>query len=230
MFPVVWVCPLSCGLSGPNVSASRPELRFRAWLFEPAPLRVHPSTGCGSLFRKRSVFPVRFRCVRRPAPGDRPYNWRIVKTRDLRVDSICPLIPPEILLEELPLSQDASAGIALARDELRAILDGRDDRLIIVVGPCSIHDPVAGLDYGTRLARLAGQFAGDLRLIMRVYFEKPRTTVGWKGLINDPHLDGSFVIIEGLRTARKLLLDLAELGLPAGCEFLDPITPQFTSD
>jgi 3-deoxy-7-phosphoheptulonate synthase len=163
-------------------------------------------------------------------PGDRPYNWRVVKTRDLRVDSIRPLIPPEILLEELPLSQDASAGIALARDELRAILDGRDDRLIIVVGPCSIHDPVAGLDYGTRLARLADQFAGDLRLIMRVYFEKPRTTVGWKGLINDPHLDGSFVIIEGLRTARKLLLDLAELGLPAGCEFLDPITPQFTSD
>src|SRR5688500_13504266 len=153
-----------------------------------------------------------------------------MKTRDLRVDSIRPLIPPAILLEELPLGEDASAGITRARDELRAILDGRDDRLMIVVGPCSIHDPAAGLDYGTRLRKLADQFAADLRLIMRVYFEKPRTTVGWKGLINDPHLDGSFVINEGLRTARKLLLDLAELGLPAGCEFLDPITPQFTSD
>jgi 3-deoxy-7-phosphoheptulonate synthase len=153
-----------------------------------------------------------------------------MKTRDLRVDSIRPLIPPAILLEELPLGEDASAGITRARGELRAILDGRDDRLMIVVGPCSIHDPAAGLDYGARLRKLADQFATDLCLIMRVYFEKPRTTVGWKGLINDPHLDGSFVINEGLRTARKLLLDLAELGLPTGCEFLDPITPQFTSD
>jgi 3-deoxy-7-phosphoheptulonate synthase len=153
-----------------------------------------------------------------------------MKTRDLRVESIRPLIPPAILLEELPLGEEASAGIARARDEVRAILDGRDDRLMIVVGPCSIHDPAAGLDYGTRLRKVADQFTADLRLIMRVYFEKPRTTVGWKGLINDPHCDGSFVINEGLRTARKLLLDLAELGLPAGCEFLDPITPQFTSD
>jgi 3-deoxy-7-phosphoheptulonate synthase len=153
-----------------------------------------------------------------------------VKTRDLRVESIRPLIPPAILLEELPLGEDASAGIARARDELRAILEGQDDRLMIVVGPCSIHDPAAGRDYGARLRKLADQFAADLRLVMRVYFEKPRTTVGWKGLINDPHLDGSFVINEGLRTARKLLIDLAELGLPAGCEFLDPITPQFTSD
>jgi 3-deoxy-7-phosphoheptulonate synthase len=153
-----------------------------------------------------------------------------MKTRDLRVESIRPLIPPAILLEELPLGEEASAGIAQAREELRAILDGRDDRMMIVVGPCSIHDPVAGLDYGTRLRKLADHFAPDLRLVMRVYFEKPRTTVGWKGLINDPHLDGSFVINEGLRTARKLLLDLAEFGMPTGCEFLDPITPQFTSD
>jgi 3-deoxy-7-phosphoheptulonate synthase len=153
-----------------------------------------------------------------------------VKTRDLRVENIRPLIPPAILLEELPLGEDASAGIARARDEVRAILHGRDDRLMIVVGPCSIHDPVAGLDYGTRLRKLADDLAADLRIVMRVYFEKPRTTVGWKGLINDPHLDGSFVINEGLRTARRLLLDLTDLGLPAGCEFLDPITPQFTSD
>src|SRR5688572_16288528 len=160
-----------------------------------------------------------------------PYNAGVaMKTRDLRVESIRPLIPPAILLEELPLGEDASAGVARARDELRAILDGQDDRLMIVVGPCSIHDPAAGRDYGTRLRKLADHLAADLRLVMRVYFEKPRTTVGWKGLINDPHLDGSFVINEGLRTARKLLLDLAELGLPAGCEFLDPITPQFTSD
>ncbi|MBI2205669.1 MAG: 3-deoxy-7-phosphoheptulonate synthase [Candidatus Rokubacteria bacterium] len=153
-----------------------------------------------------------------------------MKTRDLRVESIRPLIPPAILLEELPLGEDASAGIARARDELRAILAGRDDRLMVVVGPCSIHDPAAALDYGRRLKTLADQLAGDLRLVMRVYFEKPRTTVGWKGLINDPHLDGSFVINEGLRAARRLLLELAELGVPAGCEFLDPITPQFTSD
>jgi 3-deoxy-7-phosphoheptulonate synthase len=153
-----------------------------------------------------------------------------VKTRDLRVENIRPLIPPAILLEELPLGEEASTGLTRARDEVRAILAGRDDRLMVVVGPCSIHDPVAGLDYGTRLRKLADDLAADLRIVMRVYFEKPRTTVGWKGLINDPHLDGSFVINEGLRTARKLLLDLANLGLPAGCEFLDPITPQFTSD
>jgi 3-deoxy-7-phosphoheptulonate synthase len=153
-----------------------------------------------------------------------------VKTRDLRVESIRPLIPPAILLEELPLGEEASASIARAREEIRAILHGGDDRLMVVVGPCSIHDPVAGLDYGTRLRKLADDLAADLRLVMRVYFEKPRTTVGWKGLINDPHLDGSFVINEGLRIARRLLLDLANLGLPAGCEFLDPITPQFTSD
>ncbi len=153
-----------------------------------------------------------------------------MKTRDLRVESIRPLIPPAILLEELPLGEDASAGVARARDELRAILAGRDDRLMVVIGPCSIHDSAAGLDYGRRLKKVADQLAADLRIVMRVYFEKPRTTVGWKGLINDPHLDGSFVINEGLRTARKLLLELAELGVPAGCEFLDPITPQFTSD
>ena len=100
----------------------------------------------------------------------------------------------------------------------------------MIVGPCSIHDPVAALDYARRLHGLADDLAADLRIVMRVYFEKPRTTVGWKGLINDPNLDGSFAINEGLRVGRRLLLDLAELGLPAGCEFLDPITPQFTSD
>jgi 3-deoxy-7-phosphoheptulonate synthase len=153
-----------------------------------------------------------------------------MKTRDLRVESIRPLLPPAILLEELPLSEEGSVMVTRAREEVVRILDGRDDRLLVVVGPCSVHDPVAALDYARRLRRLADELAGDLRVVMRVYFEKPRTTVGWKGLINDPHLDGSFAINEGLRLARRLLLDLVELGLPAGCEFLDPITPQFIAD
>ncbi|HKB24783.1 MAG TPA: 3-deoxy-7-phosphoheptulonate synthase, partial [Methylomirabilota bacterium] len=153
-----------------------------------------------------------------------------MKTRDLHVESIRPLLPPAILLEELPLSNRGSQIVSRARREVARILAGEDDRLIVVVGPCSIHDPVAALEYARRLEALADELAEDLRIVMRVYFEKPRTTVGWKGLINDPHLDGSFAINEGLRLARRLLLDLVELGLPSGCEFLDPITPQFTSD
>ncbi|HEX9818484.1 MAG TPA: 3-deoxy-7-phosphoheptulonate synthase [Methylomirabilota bacterium] len=153
-----------------------------------------------------------------------------VRTRDLRVESIRPLLPPAILLEELPLTEAAAVTVSRGREEIARILDGDDDRLIVIVGPCSIHDPVAAVDYGRRLRALAGEVAADLRLVMRVYFEKPRTTVGWKGLINDPRLDGSFSINEGLRLARRLLLDLAELGLPAGSELLDPITPQFIAD
>jgi 3-deoxy-7-phosphoheptulonate synthase len=152
------------------------------------------------------------------------------RTRDLRIESFRPLIPPAILLEELPLSEEASMTVSRGREEVVRILTGEDDRLLLVVGPCSIHDPKAGLDYARRLQALAGELAEDLRIVMRVYFEKPRTTVGWKGLINDPHLDGSFKINDGLRLARHLLLDLAEMGLPAGCEFLDPISPQYTSD
>ncbi len=153
-----------------------------------------------------------------------------MRTRDLRVDSIRPLVPPAILLEELPLSEAGSQAIGHTREEVARILWGDDDRMIVVVGPCSIHDPVAGLDYARRLRPLADELAADLRIVMRVYFEKPRTTVGWKGLINDPRLDGSFHINDGLRLGRRLLLDLVELGLPAGCEFLDPITPQFIAD
>jgi 3-deoxy-7-phosphoheptulonate synthase len=153
-----------------------------------------------------------------------------MKTSNLHVIAIKPLLPPAILLEELPLGEAASVAIAGARDEIIEILAGRDDRLIVIVGPCSIHDPVAALEYARRLKAEAERLAGDLRIVMRVYFEKPRTTVGWKGLINDPHLDGSFTINDGLRLGRKLLLDLADMGLPAGCEFLDPITPQFISD
>src|SRR5215470_5637395 len=153
-----------------------------------------------------------------------------MKTSDLRVESIRPLLPPALLLEELPLTEDGSLTVTRAREEISAILNGRDDRLIVVVGPCSIHDPAAALDYARGLKSLADELAADLRIVMRVYFEKPRTTVGWKGLINDPHLDGSFAINVGVRKARRLLLDLVALELPAGCEFLDPISPQFTTD
>ena len=153
-----------------------------------------------------------------------------MKTRDLHVESNRPLLPPAILAEELPLTEAGSQVVAEARDEIIQILNGSDDRLLVVVGPCSVHDPAAALDYARRLVARRQALRADLCIVMRVYFEKPRTTVGWKGLINDPRLDGSFVINEGLRLARRLLLDLVALGLPAACEFLDPITPQFISD
>jgi 3-deoxy-7-phosphoheptulonate synthase len=151
-------------------------------------------------------------------------------TDDVRIDRLRPLLPPAILMEELPLTDQASTTVALARQRLTRILRGEDDRLVAVVGPCSIHDIAAAEDYARRLKPLADELAGELCVVMRVYFEKPRTTVGWKGLINDPHLDGTFAINEGLRLGRRLLRDLAELGLPAGCEFLDTISPQFFAD
>src|SRR3954468_5967528 len=153
-----------------------------------------------------------------------------MKTSDLHVESNRPLVPPAILLEELPLGDSGSLAVARAREEIIAVLRGEDDRLMVIVGPCSDHDPKAALEYARRLALQAAALSSDLRIVMRVYFEKPRTTVGWKGLINDPRLDGSYVINEGLRLARRLLLDLVALELPAACEFLDPITPQFISD
>src|SRR5437763_9378381 len=151
-------------------------------------------------------------------------------TRDLRIRRFRPLVPPAILLEELPLSDAGSVTVTRGRGDVVRILRQEDDRLVVVVGPCSVHDPAAGLDYAQRLRKLADEVAADLCVVMRVYFEKPRTTVGWKGLINDPRLDGSYVINEGLRLSRKLLIDLVGMGVPAGCEFLDPITPQFISD
>ena len=154
----------------------------------------------------------------------------MTKTRDVRVSGYRPLVPPAVLLDELPLSETGSRAIAGWRSEVAAVLDGSDDRLVVVTGPCSVHDVGAALKYAGRLRGVAERLAADLRVVMRVYFEKPRTTVGWKGLINDPRLDGSFRINEGVRLARDLLLDIAELGLPAGCEFLDPISPQYTSD
>jgi 3-deoxy-7-phosphoheptulonate synthase len=151
-------------------------------------------------------------------------------TYNLRIAGLRPLVPPAILMEELPLSPACAEAVTRARAEISAILRGEDDRLIVVIGPCSIHDPLAALEYAGRLAPLASELESDLRIVMRVYFEKPRTTVGWKGLINDPHLDGSFAVNDGLHLARRLLLDVVGLGLPAGCEFVDPITPQFITD
>ncbi|MEX2577847.1 MAG: 3-deoxy-7-phosphoheptulonate synthase [Verrucomicrobiales bacterium] len=149
---------------------------------------------------------------------------------DLRIDSIRQLIAPTILMEELPVPPEAARVVSSSREQIAGILAGRDDRLLVVAGPCSIHDAEAALEYGDKLAALKDKFADDLLLVMRVYFEKPRTTVGWKGLINDPHLDQSYDINEGLATARRLLIGLAERGVAAGTEFLDTISPQFYAD
>ena len=151
-------------------------------------------------------------------------------TDDLRIGGLRPLLPPAILMEELPITEEAANTVSRARNEVAAIIQGRDDRLLVVVGPCSIHDTRATLEYAQRLRQKVAGLGGDLCLVMRVYFEKPRTTVGWKGLINDPNLDGSFAINQGLRVGRRLLLDLANMGLPAGSEFLDTISPQFIAD
>jgi 3-deoxy-7-phosphoheptulonate synthase len=151
-------------------------------------------------------------------------------TDDLRIERIRPLIPPAILMESLPISESASTTVAESRDAITRCLRDADDRLVVVVGPCSIHDVAAARDYGQRLRDQIGSLSDALCVVMRVYFEKPRTTVGWKGLINDPRLDGTFAVNEGLQIARGLLLWLAELGLPAGCEFLDTITPQYIAD
>ena len=151
-------------------------------------------------------------------------------TDDLRIAQLRPLIPPAILMEELPITEMASTTVADARDEATRIVRGEDDRLLVIVGPCSIHDPGAALEYAELLVDERNALRADLAIFMRVYFEKPRTTVGWKGLINDPKLDNSFDINTGLRTARKLLLDLANLGLGVGSEFLDTISPQFIAD
>ncbi|MCA9509571.1 MAG: 3-deoxy-7-phosphoheptulonate synthase [Myxococcales bacterium] len=152
------------------------------------------------------------------------------QTDDVRIDELRPLIPPAILMEELPATEDVCSRVAGHREQVARILAGDDDRLIAVVGPCSIHDTKAALEYAQRLAGLAEALRDDLLVVMRVYFEKPRTIIGWKGLINDPHLDGSFAINEGLRLARRFLLDVIALGLPSASEFLDPISPQFYAD
>ena len=151
-------------------------------------------------------------------------------TDDLRITEIKPLPTPIEVMRTHPRTDAATRTVITARHDFHNILNGQDDRLAVVVGPCSIHDPAAAMDYARRLVALREELAGELEIIMRVYFEKPRTTVGWKGLINDPDLDGSFNITQGLHTARTLLLDIANLGLPAACEFLDMTTPQYLAD
>jgi 3-deoxy-7-phosphoheptulonate synthase len=150
--------------------------------------------------------------------------------RDRRIERVSSLTTPAALIEQLPLEQALAEVVVRGRTETHAILQGTDDRLLVVVGPCSVHDARAALDYAGRLSVRAHELAADLCVAMRVYFEKPRTTTGWKGLINDPHLDNSGDVDTGLRTARELLLEVLALDLPIGCEFLDPITPQYISD
>jgi 3-deoxy-7-phosphoheptulonate synthase len=152
------------------------------------------------------------------------------RTRDTRITGYEPLLSPAALLDELPLTDEAAATVERTRTEVRAVLDGYDDRLLVIVGPCSVHDTAAALDYARRLADLREQSNNDLLIVMRVYFEKPRTVTGWKGLINDPGMDGAHDVHRGLRVARRLLLDVIALGLPVGCEWLDPITPQYIAD
>jgi 3-deoxy-7-phosphoheptulonate synthase len=151
-------------------------------------------------------------------------------TDDLRIREIKELSPPAHLIREFPCTEEVGQVVFGARSALHAILHGMDDRLIVVIGPCSIHDPRAALEYANRLKSERERLRDDLEIVMRVYFEKPRTTVGWKGLINDPDLDGSFRINHGLRVARELLMEINAMGLPAGCEYLDMITPQYIAD
>lgn len=153
-----------------------------------------------------------------------------MQTKDLRIDNIRPLVPPAILLEEFPLPEKGAMLITNARKTIKNILDKKDDRLLVVIGPCSIHDTEAALDYANKLKKLAGKVSKDVFIVMRVYFEKPRSTIGWKGLLNDPFMDNTCAVNQGLRIGRKLLLDITQIGLPIGCEFLDPITPQFFAD
>ncbi|WP_293770863.1 3-deoxy-7-phosphoheptulonate synthase [uncultured Corynebacterium sp.] len=151
-------------------------------------------------------------------------------TSNRRVRAFHDLPSPEQLQAELPLNKAQAAKVEADRQDIADIFEGEDDRLVVVVGPCSIHDPVAALDYANRLAPLAKALEEDLKVVMRVYFEKPRTTVGWKGLINDPHLDQSYDVPAGLRMARTVLTDVVNLGLPAACEFLEPNSPQYYAD
>jgi 3-deoxy-7-phosphoheptulonate synthase len=153
-----------------------------------------------------------------------------MKLTDTRIEGYQPLLSPAALLYELPLNEAGGQLVERTRGEVSAVLDGADDRLLVITGPCSVHDPVAALDYAGRLAALRARFADELLIVMRVYFEKPRTVTGWKGLINDPAMDGSYDVHRGLRTARRLLLDIVDSGMPVGCEWLDPITPQYIAD
>jgi 3-deoxy-7-phosphoheptulonate synthase len=152
------------------------------------------------------------------------------ETEDLRIRSIEQVSPPKVLHEELPITDAAAQTVYDSRREIQQILHGQDERLLVVVGPCSVHDPESAMEYAARLRDIRAELYSELAIVMRVYFEKPRTTVGWKGLINDPSLDGSFQINKGLRIARRFLIGVNEMGVPAGTEFLDLITPQYIAD
>ncbi|OUS26617.1 3-deoxy-7-phosphoheptulonate synthase [Thalassotalea sp. 42_200_T64] len=152
------------------------------------------------------------------------------QTDDVRINQLKELLPPIALLERYRNNEKTSQSVFAGRQAISDIINDKDERLVVVIGPCSIHDPIAAVEYGSRLNKLRRKYKDSLEIVMRVYFEKPRTTVGWKGLINDPHLDGSFQINEGLRIGRKLLLDLNDMGLPTAGEYLDMITPQYMAD
>ena len=152
------------------------------------------------------------------------------QTQDVRIAATKELVSPAIIHEQFPITDEAALATTIGRKDIQEVMSGRDDRLVAVVGPCSIHDPKSALEYADRLVKLKAELEDDLVIVMRVYFEKPRTTVGWKGLINDPDLDGSYHVNKGLGIARQLLLSINEKGLPAGCEYLDLITPQYTGD
>lgn len=149
---------------------------------------------------------------------------------DVRINNIKELLPPIAVLEKYPTTEKAAQTVFKSRQAIHKMLNGQDDRLLVVIGPCSIHDPIAAIEYAQKLNLLRQTFSAELEIVMRVYFEKPRTTVGWKGLINDPYLDDSFNLNDGLRIGRKLLLDITDMGLPTASEFLDMITPQYTAD
>ncbi len=162
--------------------------------------------------------------------GVRDSTLDTTRIDDVRIGAVRPLITPALLQERVPVQDETLAIVESSRAAIADVLHGRDDRLIVVVGPCSIHDHDQAIEYGHRLKDEADALQRDLLIVMRTYFEKPRTTVGWKGYINDPHLDGSFAINDGLERARRLLLDLTMLGLPTGTEFLDLLSPQFIAD
>ncbi|MEG2810715.1 MAG: 3-deoxy-7-phosphoheptulonate synthase, partial [Akkermansia sp.] len=155
-------------------------------------------------------------------------NW--FKTDDVRIDNIEPLISPAILIKDYPATPSITELVSKSRKAADNIIEGKDDRLLVIVGPCSIHDPEAAIEYANKLKEQMARFDKELSIIMRVYFEKPRTTVGWKGLINDPFLNGSYDINRGLHMARGLLLRIADIGVPSATEFLDTITPQYIAD
>ena len=162
--------------------------------------------------------------------GARDSTLDTTRIDDVRIGAVRPLITPALLQERVPVRDDTLPLVEKSRAAIADVLHGRDDRLIVVVGPCSIHDHDQAIDYGQRLKRVADELQDELLIVMRAYFEKPRTTVGWKGYINDPHLDGSFTINEGLERARRLLLELTTLGLPTGTEFLDLLSPQYIAE